>query len=161
MPTVDVATLPSRWRACVRGAVAAVILAAAPAHAQPGRLTVDVAFDTAGTCAVRVDALPGVRGTSPAPFRCDLLGLPAKTGVALTVTVPAGVTVSDTTFPRLTWRPDGAGMRGTSVLPAAPAFVRVVVAGGAGASQGRWLDGLALTATALAVAWSLVYGRRA
>jgi hypothetical protein len=161
MPTVRVpprAHPPPRplWPVTALVAAAAVSLTAQA----PAPVAVTVAYDATGSC--RVTA-PGhaVHGQSRGPWRCDLAGLPAKAVVDLTVTVPEDATATDASFPRLLWVADGHGQRGSARLPAAPAFVRVVVAGGPGASQGRWLDVLSLAATALAVAWSLVYGRRA
>ena len=126
----------------------------------PAPVAVTVAYDASGGCRA---AAPGhaVVGTSPAPWRCDLSGLPAKAGVDLTVTVPPAVTASDASFPRLLWASDAQGQRGTARLPAAPAFVNLAIAGGDDAARSRWLDLLSLGATALAVAWSLAYGRRA
>jgi hypothetical protein len=146
-------------RPCIVGLLIAVGAVRLAAQA-PDAVAVTVAYDISGRCQV---AAPGhdVRGVAPAPWRCDLAGLPAKTGVTLTVTVPPGVTASDASFPRLRWVPDGQGQRGSARLPAAPAFVNVALAGGDGAARSRWLDILSLGATALAVAWSIVYGRRA
>jgi hypothetical protein len=166
MPTVGVP--PSRrmlcplrlWLVGLLTAAAAVRLPAqAPAPA-PTPIAVTVAYDNSGGCQITATGHP-VRAVSPIPWRCDLAGLPAKTGVALTVTIPPGVTPSDASFPRMRWAPDGEGHRGSAVLPAAPAFVNVAIAGGADALRSRWLDLLALGATALAAAASLVYGRRA
>jgi hypothetical protein len=159
MPTAGV---PSFYRVrlprpCVVGLLTAAVAVSVEAQAP---VAVTVAYDISGACEV-VAAGPGVHGISPAPWRCDLAGLPAKTAVDLTVTVPPGVTASDASFPRLLWVPDGQGQRGSARLPAAPAFVNVALAGGDGAVRSRWLDLLSLGATALAVGWSIVYGRRA
>jgi hypothetical protein len=138
-----------------------LLLAAAPAAEQRIR----VEFTADGRCRVtsrgpasRADIDYARRTTD---FRCAIVGPPRGEGVTLDVVLPAGVTPSDSgAFPRLAWSRADDRWTGSARLPGAPAFVRVPRDSERGAAFARLLDALALAVTAVALAWSLAYGRR-
>jgi hypothetical protein len=91
-----------------------------------------------------------------AEWRCAVTTVRDAGVVDLEVVAPPGAGRPASSFPQLTWREETARWVGRARLPAAPAFVRIVQAGG---TRERWLD-LAVAAAALAAAlWSLAVAR--
>ena len=104
----------------------------------------------------RLDDVPGP--SSPASeYRCPIRSRPRGRPIALTVILPPGESPAGADFPRLAWAERDARWMGTALLPSAPAFVRVPTSGSAAPGRARLLDWAALAATAIAVAWTLVY----
>lgn len=156
----------------LRGAVAAGALAGlligcgAPGEravtgAHPA--SVHVVFRADGQCTASVGpaaAPPRVTAgaASGGDFECALPG--GAGAVDLRVTLPPRVAPAGADFPRLEWHDTPEGWTGTASLPSMPAFVRVPRAGSRAAARARWLDDIALAATALAIVWTLVYSAR-
>ena len=104
----------------------------------------------------RLDDAPAP--SSPASeYRCPIRSRPRGRPIALTVILPPGESPAGADFPRLVWAERDTRWIGTASLPSAPAFVRVPTSGSAAPGRARLLDWAALAATAIAVAWTLVY----
>lgn len=146
-------------------AVAAFILAA-PAAASAA-IHVRVEFTADGKCAVDATG-PEFRASvtylrradaDPSVLRCAIPGAPAGQPVDLEVLLPGGQQRPVGEFPRLRWEERDGRWKGRARLPAAPAFVRVPPGASRDARTARLLDVLALTVTAVALGWALLYGR--
>ena len=116
---------------------------------------ITIEFRAGRQCTVTM-LVPGP--SSPASeYRCPIRSRPRGRPIALTVILPPGESPAGADFPRLAWAERDARWMGTASLPSAPAFVRVPTSGSAAPGRARLLDWAALAATAIAVAWTLVY----
>jgi hypothetical protein len=128
---------------------------------------VRVEFSPNGDCIVTASGPHGrANVTYPrrtAELRCAVPALsqtPGPEGVMLEVALPPGLGRPSGEFPRLEWRERDGRWVGAAALDGSPAFVRIPPPSGPGRSRGRMLDVIMLAATVLAVAWSVVRGRR-
>lgn len=133
----------------------------APAAAEV-RLSVE--FTEAGECLVS-GAGGGYRSTLKYPrrtaeMRCAVPAAPGAEPVVLEVRLPPGLARPSGEFPQLAWAERDGRWVGTARLPGPPAFVRVTGPSGRGAWLERVLDALVVVATAVAILWSLIRGRR-
>jgi len=103
----------------------------------------------------QVDDVPGPGSASE--YRCPIRSRPRGRPIALTVVLPSGEVPAGADFPRLAWTVRDTHWIGIASLPSAPAFVRVPTSGSGASRRVRLLDWAALAATAIAVAWTLVY----
>jgi hypothetical protein len=142
----------------------------APATAAPARgenvALVTIEFHGASRCTVTIlderltsDPVDEMLGSSsPASeYRCPIRSRPRPLPVKLTVILPPGETPAGADFPRLAWTERDSHWMGTASLPSAPAFVRVPTSRSGASRRARMLDWAALAATAIAVAWTLIY----
>jgi hypothetical protein len=142
----------------------------APAHAARAGgenvALITIEFDAGRGCTVTTldesltsDRVAGVPqpGSPASEYRCPIRVRPRGRSIALTVILPSGEAPAGADFPRLAWTERDTRWIGTASLPSAPAFVRVPKNDSDASRRARWLDWAALAATAIAVAWALVY----
>ena len=160
MNTINVPSCP---------AVVAVLLASMCAASPARAADVRVEFRAGGRCTVwthdesersdHVDDVPGPE-SMPFEYRCALRSRPRGRPIELSVIMPQGETPAGAEFPRLVWTERDGRWIGTASLPAAPAFVRVPTSGSAAPRRARLLDWAALTATVIAIVWTMKFGMR-
>ena len=121
-----------------------------------GRCTVTAHDESSGS--IRVVDVPGPE--VPFEYRCAMFSQPRGRPIELSVVMPEGEAPAGAEFPRLDWTERDGQWTGTASLPAAPAFVRVPVSGSGAPRRARLLDWAALTATAIAIAWTIKFGIR-
>ncbi len=129
---------------------------------------VRVEFTAAGECIVSTASAVGrakVKYARRTPeWRCEVTALakpPAGERFELEVVLPEGSARPSGEFPRLSWSERDGRWTGVASLPAPPAFVRLPAAGqGLDRWRSQMLDVTVLAATILAIAWSVVRGRR-
>jgi hypothetical protein len=155
----------------ISGFASSPVAAAGAAPAKPARAggenvaLITIEFRAASRCTVtildesltsdQVDDVPG--SGSASEYRCPIRSRPRGRPIALTVVLPSGEMPAGADFPRLAWTERDTHWIGIASLPSAPAFVRVPTRGSGASRRARLLDWAALAATAIAVAWTLVY----
>jgi hypothetical protein len=144
------------------------VFSVSSSSAAPPAISVKVDFREGGRCTViahdespRSDRVVDVPGPSVHfEYRCAVFAQPRGRPIELAVLMPPGETPAGAEFPRLTWTDRDGRWVGTASLPAAPAFVRVPTRGSSAPRRARLLDWAALTATAIAIAWTIKFGIR-